>query len=83
MGKYWKNVKIIGFLDIFWNILNKMKYNLIQECAKGGLLSFQGKIGTISPDFPGKNDIFSGSDPTFPPIPLSNLAVSPTLKLYF
>ena len=31
-----------------------MKSNLGQECVKGGLLSFQGKIKTIAPDFPGK-----------------------------
>ena len=39
---------------IFWDILDKMKGNLDQECVKRGLLSFQGKIGTISPDFPRK-----------------------------
>ena len=32
---------------IFWDILDKMKGNLDQECVKRGLLSFQGKIGTI------------------------------------
>ena len=53
-----KNVKIIGFLDIFWDILNKMKGNLDQECVKGGLLSFQGKIGPIAPDFHGKWQLF-------------------------
>ena len=49
LGKCWKNDKIVGFLekcqnyrffDIFWDILNKMKNNLGQECVKGGLLSF-------------------------------------------
>ena len=35
-----------------------MKYNLAQECVKGGLLSFQGKIETIAPDFPGKMTVF-------------------------
>ena len=35
-----------------------MKDNLGQECVKGGLLSFQGKIGTIAPDFPGKMRVF-------------------------
>ena len=68
MVKCWKNVKIIGFFYIFGDILNKMKDNLGQECVKGGLLSFQGKIGTIAPDFPGKNDSFSTFDPTFPPV---------------
>ena len=42
------------FFDIFWDILNKMKDNLGQECVKGGLLSFQGKIGTVASDFLGK-----------------------------
>ena len=28
-------------------------FNLDQECVKGGLLSFQGKSGTIDPSFPG------------------------------
>ena len=46
-----KNVRIIGFFDIFWDILNKMKDSLGQECVKGRLLSFQGKIGTIATDF--------------------------------
>ena len=35
-----------------------MKDNLDQECTKWGLLSFQGKIGTIAPDFPGKMTVF-------------------------
>ena len=46
------------FFDIFWDILNKMKDNLGQECVKEGLLSFNGKIGTISSDFPEKSDSF-------------------------
>ena len=32
--------------------INKMKDNLSQECVKGELRSFRGKIGTIAPDFP-------------------------------
>ena len=36
LGKCWKNVKIIGFFQIFWDILNKMKDNLGQECVKRG-----------------------------------------------
>ena len=35
-----------------------MKDNLGQEYVKGGLLSFQGKIETIAPDFPGKMTVF-------------------------
>ena len=40
-----------------------------QECVKGGILSFQGKIGTIATDFPGKMIGFSSFDPNFPPVP--------------
>ena len=46
MGKFeevLKNVKIIGFFDIFLDILHKMKENLCQEHVKRELLSFQGK----------------------------------------
>ena len=46
------------FFYIFWDILDKRKGNLGQECVKRGLLSFQGKIGTIVPDFPGKMTVF-------------------------
>ena len=53
LGKCWKNVKIIHF-DTLWEIVNKMKDNLGQECVKGGLLSFQGQTGTIAHDFFGK-----------------------------
>ena len=35
-----------------------MKDNLDQECVKGGLLPFQGKIGRTAPDFPGKRTFF-------------------------
>ena len=45
-----------------------MKDNLGQECVKGGLLSFQGKYGTIAADFPGKMTVFASFDPTFPPV---------------
>ena len=55
------------FFDIFLDILHKMKDNLGQKRVKRGLLSFQGKIGTIAPDFPGKITAFSSFDPTFPP----------------
>ena len=57
MGKCWDNVKIIGF-DIFWDILNKMKDNLDQECVNGRFLSLQRKIETISPDVLGKMIVF-------------------------
>ena len=58
LEKCWKNVKIIGFFYIFWDILNKMKDNLGQECVKRKLLSFQGKIETIVPDFARKMTVF-------------------------
>ena len=35
-----------------------MKNNLGQECVKGGLLSFQGKIETIAPDFSRKMTVY-------------------------
>ena len=69
LGKCWKNVKIIGFFEIFWDILNKMKDNFGQECVKLGLISFQGKIETIVPDFLGKNGSFYSFDSTFLPVP--------------
>ena len=71
------------FFDIFWDILNKMKDNLGQECVKGGLLSFQGKYETIALGFPGKMTFSSSFDPTFPPVPLENLAFPPVQKLHF
>ena len=71
------------FVGIFWEILNKVKDNLGQECVKGGLLSFQGKIGTIAPDFPGKMTVLWSFNPTFPPVPLQILALPPTQKLHF
>ena len=42
--------------DIFWDILNKMKDNLGQECVKGASI-LQGNIGTIASNFP-ENDSF-------------------------
>ena len=44
--------------DIFWDSLDKRKGNVGQECVKFGLLTFQGKIGTIAPDFSGKMTVF-------------------------
>ena len=68
LEKLFEKVKIIQlFVDIFWDILNKMKDNLGQECVKGELLSFQDKTETIAPDFPGKMTVFSTFDLTFPP----------------
>ena len=62
-----KNVKIIGFFDIFWDILHKLKGNLDQEHVKGGLYPSRAKIETIFPAIPGKMTVFSSFVPTFPP----------------
>ena len=76
-GKVLKKCQNMGFLDIFLDILNRTKENLGQEHVKGGLLSFQGKIGTISPDSPGKMTVFPVLtllfDPSLPKIWLSHL----------
>ena len=57
----WESVKKCRnyrLFDIFWDILDKRKGNLGQECVEGGLLCFQSKIGTNAPDFPGKMTVF-------------------------
>ena len=46
------------FFHIFLDTLHKMKENLGQEHVKMGILSFQGKIGKIAFDFPGKMTFF-------------------------
>ena len=53
-----KNVKIIGFFDIFLDILHKMKENLRQEHVKRCFYPFREKIGTISPALSGKMTVF-------------------------
>ena len=53
-GKVFKKRQNYKFFDIFLDILHKMKENLGQEHVKRGFLSFQGKIGKIPPDLPGK-----------------------------
>ena len=58
MGNCWKKSRNYRFFDIFWDILDKGKGNLGQECVKRRLLIFQGKIGTTSSDFPGKMTAF-------------------------
>ena len=40
--------------DIFWDILDKMKDNLDEECVKRAFYPSREKIGTTDPDFPGK-----------------------------
>ena len=67
--------------DIFWEILNKMKDNLSQECVKGEFLFFHCKIGTIVPDFPGKITVFSVLTPLFR-LPLSKIWLSHPHKNY-
>ena len=47
LRKCWKNVKIIGF-SIFWDILDKIKVNLCQECVKGGFYAFKAKLEQLS-----------------------------------
>ena len=56
--KYW-------FFDIFWDILDEMKGNLGNDYVKGGLLSFQDKIGTITPNFPEEMTVFPVLDLLF------------------
>ena len=53
-GEVLKKCQNYRFFDIFLDILHKMKENLGQEHVKRGLLSFQGKIGTILLAIPGK-----------------------------
>ena len=57
-GKLFEKCQNYSSFDIFWDILNKMKDNLGQECVKGGLLSFQGKLKETAPDVPGKMTFF-------------------------
>ena len=70
------------FYNIFRDILNKMKDNLDQECVKGGLLSLQGKIGTISFDFFGKMTVFPALTLLFR-LPLPKIWLSYPLKIMF
>ena len=44
LRKRWENVKIIGFFDIFWDILDKRKSNLGQECVKIGFYPSRTKL---------------------------------------
>ena len=67
-GKVLEKCQNYRFLYIFWDILDKMKDNLGQECVKG-LLSFQGQIGTIALDFHEKITVLSSFDPTFLAVP--------------
>ena len=57
--KVLKKCQNYRILDIFWDILGKMKDTLCQECVRGELLSFRGKIGTISPGFPEKMTVLT------------------------
>ena len=55
------------FFDIFWDIVNKMKDNLDQECVKGSSI-LPGQTWNNFLDFPGKMTV-SSFDPTFSPVP--------------
>ena len=70
------------FFDIFWDILDERKINLGQECVKYGLITFQGKIGIITPDFPGKMRVFI-FDPTFPTCPSQTSYIPTHTKFIF
>ena len=70
------------FCDIFWDILDKMKGYLGQECVKRGLLFFQGKIGTITPDFPEEMTVFQFF-PYFSTCPSLNSGIVTYTKFIF
>ena len=57
-GEVLKNCQSYRFFYIFWDILGKRKGVFGQECVKGRLLSFQGKIATVAPDLSGKMTVF-------------------------
>ena len=80
VGKVLKKCQNYRFFDIFWDILNKMKDNLGQECVKGRL--FQGKFGTIFPDFPEKMTAFPVLVLFFH-LSLPKIWLSPQTKLHF
>ena len=64
-GKVYKKCQNYRFLEIFWDILDKMKDNLGQECVKGvSILPGQtrSKIRTIAPDLPGNMTVFPSFD---------------------
>ena len=53
-GEICKFEKVLGkcqnyrFFDIFWNILNKLKDNLRQECVEGGFYPSKEKLEKIA-----------------------------------
>ena len=49
-----EKMSILLVFYISWDILDKRKGNLGQECVNRGLLFFQDKKGIIALDFPGK-----------------------------
>ena len=67
MGKCKKNVKIIGFFDIFLHILHKMKENLGQEHVKEAFCPSREKLEQFSL-MSLENESCSGFNATFPPI---------------
>ena len=60
-----KNVKIIGFFNVCWDILDKRKRNFGQEYVNRRLLSILGKIGIIVSDFLVKMTVFPVLVPIF------------------
>ena len=63
-GKVLEKCQNYRFLDILWDILDKMKDNLGQECVKRGSI-LPGQNWNNHPWFPWKYDSFSSLDPTF------------------
>ena len=57
------------FFDIFWDILNKIKNNLGQECVKGGFYRYRAKLKQLSLISLENGSLFSKFDPTFLPVP--------------
>ena len=53
LGEVLENVKVVGFL-YFWDILDKMKGNLGQECVKGASIL----LGQNRNNFPGQMTVF-------------------------
>ena len=47
-GKVLENVKIIGFFEIFWDILNKLKDNLGLECVRESFYPSRAKLEQFS-----------------------------------
>ena len=66
------------FLDIFWDILDKRKSYLHQECVKRGFLSLLSKTGKIAHDFSGKMRVLA----LLFHLSLPKIWLSPLYKIY-